>query len=1078
MGKRSLITAALVALVISILPAAAGAGSVSEPAAALDEHGIHIDRDPDTGLVRTIMRHRGALTGPSDASPEQAARDFLARNAATMGLGTDAVADLELTKVYGTAHNGASHVIFHQVDGDRRVAGTSLMVSLDSDGRVIMAGGEYHAAINAQGQAKLTAHEAIAAVSREAGVAVGQLSGTTVDGVTRFDNPVADKRMAADFTAELVTFVGPDGPVVAWQTVTELDGLRWYESVVDATTGELLSQINYYAHAGPEGSVFTDQHPDASGPQTTVPFSGIDGSWMADDTTIGNNVDAYQDIDDDDDPSTPSAPRPTTPGAADPDYQHFDITFTDAWRTGAGTDPLNDIAADRDFAVVQMFYYTNVMHDYLYNLGFDEVAGNFQEDNFGRGGSENDPVNAEAHDGFGDGVVKLCTNSDGDPIRCINNANFGTPSDGNRPRMQMYLFESPWRDGTIDGDVIAHEYGHGLSKRLVGGGTLGSGPQTGALGEGWSDTTSFLKWGDAVIGEYVTGNPTTGIRGVAYDNSTLMYSNFNPANGVHSNGRIMASTMYDLLTAMQDRYGAAGYNMTELLFVDGLKNTVSSPNYLNFRTGVLVADILNNGGANACLIWGVFAGREMGFSAASSADQKTETPATDGPPGCTPTADAGGPYFTIEGTDVALDGTGSTDHPTGTGITYAWDFDNDGAFDDATGPTPTFDLVGQDGAYTVRLQVTADNGGFTDEDTTTVTVASVSPSVSLASTSPVDENTVVNVSGTISDPGWLENLTGTIDWDDGTSEAIVGTLENTRPDATLTFDMAHTYGDNGVFNVEVCGFDDDSSTCATIAVTVNNVDPTADIDESGAVTVNGTPTIVAHAGDPVELAVRSIDPGSDDLTVSWDWDDGAPAPDVVTVHLVNPPGADPLPSPSIQPRDVTDEQTHAFGDACLYDVGAAVVDDDGGSAADSISVIIAGNAKKVRSAGYWYQQYRQGAAQKIDDATLQCYLEIIEFMSNVFNEERDVSTFDQAEALLKNGGKFLKKKLDRQLLRVYLNFANGALEFDELIDTDKDGVGDTELYTVLMDAESVRLNPASTKAELRAQKNLLQTINQ
>ncbi len=249
--------------------------------------------------------------------------------------------------------------------------------------------------------------------------------------------------------------------------------------------------------------------------------------------------------------------------------------------------------------------------------------------------------------------------------------------------------------------------------------------------------------------------------------------------------------------------------------------------------------------------------------------------ATDGPPACTPTADANGPHTTPEGTDATLDGTGSTD-PTSSGLTYAWDLDNDGQYDDATGPTPVFDTVGQDGVFTVGLQVAAADGGFTDEDTTTVTVTNVAPSVSLATTSPADENTSVNVSGTISDPGWLEALTGTIDWDDGNVEAVTGVLENVRPDATLTFDMSHTYGDNGDFSVQVCGFDDDTSTCETIDVTVDNVSPTAVIDESGTVMVNGTPTIVTHAGDPVTFEVRSLDPCSDDLTISSDWDDGPP----------------------------------------------------------------------------------------------------------------------------------------------------------------------------------------------------------
>ena len=80
----------------------------------------------------------------------------------------------------------------------------------------------------------------------------------------------------------------------------------------------------------------------------------------------------------------------------------------------------------RDAAVTNLFYWNNVIHDVLYNYGFNEKSGNFQFNNFaqqhGKGG---DPVRAEAQDGSG-----------------RNNANFATPPDGFAPRMQMF----EWRD--------------------------------------------------------------------------------------------------------------------------------------------------------------------------------------------------------------------------------------------------------------------------------------------------------------------------------------------------------------------------------------------------------------------------------------------------------------------------------------------------------------------------------------------------------------------------------------------------------------------------------------------------------
>ena len=447
-----------------------------------------------------------------------------------------------------------------------------------------------------------------------------------------------------------------------------------------------------------------------------------------------------------------------------------------------------------------------------------------------------------------------------------------------------------------------------------------------------------------------------------------------------------------------------------------------------------------------------------------------------------PTASAGGPYSTPEGTNVALTAAGSSD-PDGDALTYAWDLDNDGAYDDSTSQTPTFTNVGDNGSFTVKVTVT-DSYGSSSATAATVTVTNVAPTVTLLSNDgPKPEGTAVSISGVIADAGWLDTLTATVDWGDGGgAQSLTGTLENGRPDATLTFtNVAHTYGDDGLFTVTVCGRDDDgasTSPCQVTMVTIANVAPTAVIDLAGTVNVNGVSTFVAHVGQVIPFTASSFDPGSDDRTTTWDWGDGAPSPDTSALSLNDIlVGADPDPSPTSNPRTVADPEPHAFGSACLYTVTFGAADDDAGSASAQVAVIIAGNASAERGSGYWQTQY-QPRPTSLSEARRQCYLAIVRFMSGIFDEVTPLSTVAQAFNALKidNNGGSETQKLDRELLAAWLNFANGAFDLSELVDTDGDRTVDTAFATMMANAEAVRTGP-STSAEKIAQRDILQRVN-
>jgi Fungalysin metallopeptidase (M36)/PKD domain len=992
--------------------------------AAITALGARVRWDAQYGAPVAIVRHGGYLSAPGAD-----ARQFVRDNAVLFGLTSRDVEGLVVVQEYVTRHNGARHVAFQQTDSQRVVHGSLLRLTLDSAGRVLTAGGALFPGAAASGEPSLSAEKAASLAARDSGV-----------------------RLVRPATAQLVTFPMPGRrPArLAWRALLQT-GAGWLDTVVDAQTGRLLYRTDHRAYASPHGTVFTVQHPDLGAAQV-VSFSGAafdNAGWVTDRATAGNNANAYQDLNNDD----VADYQPQTPPFGDPDYQHFDFPFADAFRTSGGV----DVTTDRDAAVTQAFYRVNFLHDYFYALGFDEPAGNFQDDNFGRGGIGNDGMLVEVDNSATGGTAE--------------NSNTQTPP-GQRPRMEIVADKGTDRDGAFDADHVTHEYTHGVSNRLVMteavGGNLPFGNQSWALGEGWSEFFGTSITDDPNAGEYICGGCTL----YPFDDSPLVYSQLctlHPAGcEPHRDGEIWTAALWDLRAAL-------GKAQAEQLVIDGIKSMAPiAATFLDGRDGILAADMATSGAARQCLIWRVFAGREMGVSASTvtSPALDTVTPATDVPASCVPTANAGGPYTTPEGTDEMLNAgasTPGTDPSAGAIAQYRWDLDNDGEYDDAAGATPLFTTVGQDGTFTIRLRVT-NAAGISDTATTTITVTNVAPVISLQSIAVTVEGASVTLIGSASDPGWLDPLTATVDWDDGNGpQALTGAIEHARPNATLTFSRTHVYGDNGAFAITVCVSDDDVTSCAAVTATVANVPPTAVLAPAGQTSYGGQSVYVIEAGGSVSVTAMSADPGSDDLTLTWDWDHGA---DTVVVSLVNPPATDPAKSPSVQPRNLTLTRSHTYGDACLYDFTFSAGDDDGGASSVTAPIIVTGNATKVHGPGWWMTEYRDGPPDRYSANTLQCYLQIVVQLSLVFNTP--LTRADAADILFpqQNHGSALEL-FDRQLLIAWLSFADGAIGLGDPVDTNGDGAIDTTFGAVLLAAETVRLSPTSTRHQILEQRNVL-----
>lgn len=205
-------------------------------------------------------------------------------------------------------------------------------------------------------------------------------------------------------------------------------------------------------------------------------------------------------------------------------------------------------------------------------------------------------------------------------------------------------------DGDFDNGIIAHEYGHGISNRLTGGGNnsgcLGNAEQ---MGEGWSDWFAMvmtMEPGDLAtdargMGTYASGEPITGggIRPAPYSTDpnvndyTYAVTNNNSISQPHGIGFVWATMLWDLNWALIDEYGwdpdlaagTGGNNIAMNLVITGLKLQPCSPGFVDGRDAILAADQLLYNGANECLIWTVFANRGLGFSASQgSSDSRSD----------------------------------------------------------------------------------------------------------------------------------------------------------------------------------------------------------------------------------------------------------------------------------------------------------------------------------------------------------------------------------------------------------------------------------------------------------------------
>ncbi len=712
------------------------------------------------------------LSGPASGDALDIALGYLTGHRQELGLTAQDFEDHVVSDRYVSKHTGVTHVYLQQRLGGVEVWNGLLNVNVTRDGRILALGNRWVgdlAGVVVDRAPALQPEQAVARAARHLGLEI-------TEPLTQVDNlggPALSIVLTGggisqdDIPLRLVYQRLDNGHVrLAWNVVLRLfNGANWWNVRVDAVTGEVLDKNDWIAADSYRAVPIPFNDPAAQAPSiinnpadgTASPFgwhdtNGAAGPEFTD--TRGNNVNAQEDTD----ANNTGGTRPSGGGTND-----YDFAFDPGQAPTAGT--------NQSAAIVNLFYWNNIIHDVMHQYGFDEPGGNFQANNYGNGGAQNDPVAADAQDGSG-----------------TNNANFATPPDGSPPRMQMFQWTYPFpnfltvntppviagdyvasgsnfgpaatvggttanmqyvvdtggvsvndgcealvgftagrialidrgncnfnvkvgnaqaagavaavivnltsdipttlggtdgtitipsgmignatgnlikaqlgggvnatlrnqgvaippnRDSDFDGNVIVHEYGHGISNRLTGGpansGCLGTQEQ---MGEGWSDwyglaftaqaaDTANQARGIATYSSFQASNGP-GIRRFPYSRNLAVnpdtFSTISAAGVTvpHGVGSVWAAIIWDVYWDLVDRYGfnpdiydgfcSGGNNRAIQLITDGLKIQPCGPGFVDGRNAILAAELALTGGADRCLLWRAFARRGLGTGASS-----------------------------------------------------------------------------------------------------------------------------------------------------------------------------------------------------------------------------------------------------------------------------------------------------------------------------------------------------------------------------------------------------------------------------------------------------------------------------
>lgn len=645
-----------------------------------------------------VTRGRAFLTPPTGGKRSDILKGFLTQNAALIGARSSQIAGLKVFADYTNPDGNLSFVELNQEVNGIPVFRGEVKAAVTKAGEIVRVINNFapsldHAAVQTDfGDPREAVAAAERSIKREG---TQQLPAKNTVASTEFRTVFGTGDFAT--IAERIYFPTEPGVAVAAWRVGLWQPVDAYSVIIDAQSGTLLWRKNiaedqtqsasYRVWAGTGSMInaadspfpFTPGPTSPNGQQgaelsrslitligNEPPYAFNNNGWITDggNETDGNNVEAGLDRDPTQGVDAINGRAPGSSRVFDNPFSPYDPTTL----TGDSPTPPGEPIAScvgipqphafidaQKAAVAQYFYVLNRVHDEYYLLGFTEQARNFQHLNFARGGAEGDRVSAESQD---------CSGTGG--------GNMATPTDGNRPRLQMFVWTGPPvdLDAAVDAEIVIHEFTHGMSNRLHGNTAGLTTNMARGMGEGWSDfyASSLLSQpGDPVNGVYsVAGYATSriftnhvnnyyygirrypkavlgftgGVNNKPHNALTFSYANSNcdgrmtaanfaydrgpigtgSCDQVHNLGEIWSSALWEVRSKMVARLGAAeGNRRTLQLATDAMKMGPLAPTFLQGRDAILaaaqVAAISPETTADVADVWSGFAARGMGVSA-------------------------------------------------------------------------------------------------------------------------------------------------------------------------------------------------------------------------------------------------------------------------------------------------------------------------------------------------------------------------------------------------------------------------------------------------------------------------------